>query len=59
MAAGVGAANDHRAWKKARIKIGLQQVRVHHLKPTFGRRLRSMGVSFEDRQNLLGHKSST
>ena len=27
------------------------------LKHTFGRRLRAVGVSFEDRQDLLGHKS--
>ncbi|MDQ3731992.1 MAG: tyrosine-type recombinase/integrase, partial [Pseudomonadota bacterium] len=32
-------------------------VRVHDLKHTFGRRLRSAGVSFEDRQDLLGHRS--
>jgi hypothetical protein len=32
-------------------------VRVHDLKHTFGRRLRSVGVSFEDRQDLLGHRS--
>ncbi|KPK11072.1 MAG: hypothetical protein AMJ68_06955 [Acidithiobacillales bacterium SG8_45] len=32
-------------------------VRVHDLKHTYGRRLRSAGVSFEDRQDLLGHKS--
>jgi hypothetical protein len=30
---------------------------VHDLKHTFGRRLRAAGVSFEDRQDLLGHKS--
>ena len=30
---------------------------MHDLKHTFGRRLRATGVSFEDRQNLLGHKS--
>ena len=30
---------------------------VHDLKHTFGRRLRAAGVSFEDRQGLLGHKS--
>ncbi|MGO9120725.1 MAG: tyrosine-type recombinase/integrase [Desulfomonilaceae bacterium] len=46
------------AWKKARIRAGLPQVRVHDLKHTFGRRLRAAGVSFEDRQDLLGHKSS-
>ncbi|HHT9885345.1 TPA: site-specific integrase, partial [Legionella pneumophila] len=31
--------------------------RVHDLKHTFGRRLRAAGVSFEDRQDLLGHRS--
>lgn len=46
------------AWKKARLKTSLTHVRVHDLKHTFGRRLRSAGVSFEDRQDLLGHKSS-
>lgn len=45
------------AWKKARVRAELSQVRVHDLKHTFGRRLRSAGVSFEDRQDLLGHKS--
>ena len=33
------------------------RVRVHDLKHTFGRRLRAAGVSFEDRQDLLGHRS--
>ena len=32
-------------------------MRVHDLKHTFGRRLRIAGVNFEDRQDLLGHKS--
>ena len=45
-------------WKRARKIVGLPQVRVHDLKHTFGRRLRAAGVSFEDRQDLLGHKSS-
>ncbi len=45
------------AWKKARVRAGLPQVRVHDLKHTFGRRLRAAGVSFEDRQDLLGHKN--
>jgi integrase len=36
---------------------GFRKVRVHDLKHTFGRRLRAAGVSFEDRQDLLGHKS--
>lgn len=46
------------AWKRARKKTDLSNVRVHDLKHTFGRRLRSAGVSFEDRQDLLGHKST-
>jgi len=45
------------AWRKARLRAGLPMVRVHDLKHTFGRRLRAAGVSFEDRQDLLGHKS--
>jgi Site-specific recombinase XerD len=47
----------NRAWKLARSKTELP-VRVHDLKHTFGRRLRAAGVSFEDRQDLLGHKST-
>lgn len=34
-----------------------QKVRVHDLKHTFGRRLKAVGVSKEDRQVLLGHKT--
>lgn len=59
------------AWKSARERAadtwaerhqesapeGFRRVRVHDLKHTFGRRLRAVGVSFEDRQDLLGHKS--
>ena len=59
------------AWKAARERAadrwtetlgeeapeGFRRVRVHDLKHTFGRRLRAAGVSFEDRQDLLGHKS--
>jgi integrase len=62
---------NNSAWKRARIRAakkyeekteksapeGFRRVRVHDLKHTFGRRLRSGGVSFEDRQDLLGHKS--
>lgn len=36
---------------------GFRRVRVHDLRHTFGRRLHAAGVSFEDRQDLLGHKS--
>ncbi len=45
------------AWLRARKRAGLPGVRVHDLKHTFGRRLRAAGVSFEDRQDLLGHRS--
>jgi len=44
-------------WRNARKKAGLKHVRVHNLKHTFGRRLRSAGVSLEDRADLLGHKT--
>ena len=50
-------AMGNSAWFSARVRVGLPQVRVHDLKHTFGRRLRAAGVSFEDRQDLLGHKS--
>lgn len=45
------------SWCRVRKEVGLPQVRVHDLKHTFGRRLRAAGVSFEDRQDLLGHRS--
>ena len=45
-------------WRKARERAGLPMVRVHDLKHTFGRRLHAAGVSFEDRQDLLGHRSA-
>jgi len=48
---------NNSAWQRARKRVGLSQVRVHDLKHTFGRRLRAAGVSYEDRQDLLGHKS--
>jgi len=48
----------NRAWRQARERAGLPTVRVHDLKHTFGRRLRAAGVMFEDRQDLLGHKSN-
>jgi integrase len=62
---------NNTAWKSARRRAaaawkvrygeeapeGFRRVRVHDLKHTFGRRLRAAGVSFEDRQDLLGHKS--
>ena len=48
---------NNTAWKNARKRAGLDHLRVHDLKHTFGRRLRAAGVSFEDRQDLLGHVS--
>jgi len=52
----VARMNNH-AWRKARSRVGLEQVRVHDLRHSFGHRLRGAGVSFEDRQDLLGHRS--
>lgn len=50
------ATMNNTAWKRARKLVNLD-VRIHDLKHTFGRRLCAAGVSFEDRQDLLGHKS--
>jgi len=47
---------NNSAWKTACRKVSVP-ARIHDLKHTFGRRLRAAGVSFEDRQDLLGHKS--
>jgi len=44
------------AWIRSRKSANLEQVRVHNLTHTFGRRLRSASVSFENRQDLLGHR---
>ena len=66
----VGKMNNT-AWKSARERAadqwaerhqvpapaGFRKVRVHDMKHTFGRRLRAANVSFEDRQDLLGHRS--
>ena len=48
---------NNSAWQQARKAVGLAQVRVHDLKHTFGRRLRTAGVPLETRKVLLGHKS--
>jgi integrase len=37
---------------------GFRCVRVHDLKHTYGHRLRAVGVGFEDRKVLLGHRSA-
>ena len=49
---------NNTAWENARQRTNLTQVRVHDLKHKFGRSLRAAGVSYEDRQDLLGHKSN-
>jgi len=48
---------DGTAWKNARKRLHLEQIRVHDLKHTYGRRLRAAGVDLETRQDLLGHKN--
>ena len=48
---------NNSGWQNARKRVELEQVRVHDLKHTFGRRLRAAGVSLEDRQDLLGHRT--
>ena len=45
------------AWVRARNAVGMPHKRVHDLRHTYGHRLRAAGVSYEDRQDLLGHKS--
>lgn len=49
---------NNTGWRTAREQVDLNFLRVHDLKHTFGCRLRAAGVSFEDRQDLLGHKSA-
>ncbi len=46
---------NNTAWQAARKATGLEKVRVHDLRHTFGQRLRDAGVSEEDRALLLGH----
>jgi len=46
---------NNRAWRTAIKASQLEGVRFHDLRHTFGMRLRAAGVSFEDRQDLLGH----
>lgn len=48
---------NNTAWQNARKEAELPQVRVHDLKHTFGRRLRTAGVPLETRKVLLGHKT--
>jgi integrase len=50
-------AKNNSGWQSALMRAGLSLVCVHDLKHAFGRRLRAAGVSYEDRQDLLGPKS--
>lgn len=50
----VGTMNNT-AWQSARKVAGLEKVRIHDLRHTYGQRLRDAGVSAEDRALLLGH----
>nr|WP_315401762.1 site-specific integrase [uncultured Duganella sp.] len=50
---------NNTAWQKARGRAKLAHVRVHDLRHTYGQRLRDAGVSKEDRDVLMGHKSES
>jgi len=50
----IGTMNNT-AWQAARKELGLEGVRIHDLRHTFGQRLRDAGVMKEDRALLLGH----
>lgn len=47
---------NNSGWQKARLMIGLPELRVHDLRHTFGTRLRALETPFEDCRDLLGHK---
>lgn len=51
------AADNYEKEKKDSAPWGFRHLRVHDLRHTFGRRLRSAGVSKETRSALLGHKT--
>lgn len=51
------AAARYKDVLKRECPMGFRSIRVHDMRHTFGRRLRAAGVSLEDRQDLLGHKS--
>lgn len=50
------AAGRYPEWFGMAAPVGFRNVRVHDLRHTYGRRLRSAGVSLEDRRDLLGHR---
>lgn len=43
--------------KRARLAVGLPDVRVHDVRHTYGKRVPAADVPEEDRKDLLGHKS--
>ena len=49
------ATMNNTAFQNARATAGLERMRVHDLRHTFGQRLRDAGVPEEDRALLLGH----
>ena len=49
------ATMNNTAWLRARREVGLLRVRIHDLRNTFACRLRTVGVSMEDREALLGY----
>ena len=53
----VSIITDNLAHVSLKSNHDFARVRVHDLKHMFGRRLRAAGVSFEDRQVLLGYKN--
>ncbi|EJL90458.1 phage integrase family protein [Polaromonas sp. CF318] len=46
---------NNTAFQRVRAEVGLEKMRVHDLRHTFGQRLRDAGVTEEDRALLLGH----
>lgn len=53
----VGKMNNN-AWQKARARIGLSKLAVHHLRHTVGMRLREAGVREETISDILWHERS-
>jgi len=45
------------AWKNARRRANLPNLRVHDLRHTFGKRIRALGIEEMDRKDLMGHKN--
>jgi integrase len=48
---------NNTGYQSARAAVGLERVRIHDLRHTFGHRLRAARVQQEDRELLLGHAS--